>query len=406
MSVKRIIAVGSIFVLACIGWSILGTTTAIRSTDLLSRLGHEVEGLWGTPLVQEAPSFGVEIPGSRQIRWLMPSKNDIKVNLQTDYRKKGLIWYPTYTCSFDGSYTIANKEDAKQKARLHFNFPSRGATYDNFAIEVDGTALMVPVDTEEGIDEIIELAPGESKEFRITYRTRGIRDWRYQMDRNVGRVQNLNLVVETGFQDIDYTEGSLSPMSAEQVDDGMLMTWKATDLITREDIGVIIPEKLNPGPLTSRITFFAPVCLIFFFVLVATINILYKVNIHPMHYMFVAAGFFAFHLLLAYMVGIVNIHVSFAISAVTSVVLVTSYLSMALAGRFPWKIAAVGQIFFLVLFSYTFFLKGTTGLTVAVGSVVTLAVLMRVTAGLDWDEVFSRRKKLPPRMPKLNAETV
>jgi inner membrane protein involved in colicin E2 resistance len=113
------------------------------------------------------------------------------------------------------------------------------------------------------------------------------------------------------------------------------------------------------------------------------------VNIHPMHYLFVAAGFFAFHLLLAYMAGLVHIHVAFIVSAVVSVALVTTYLSMALRGEFPWKVAAAGQIFFLVLFSYSFFLKGITGLTVAVGSVITLAILMKVTAHVDWDKVFA-----------------
>jgi inner membrane protein involved in colicin E2 resistance len=175
--------------------------------------------------------------------------------------------------------------------------------------------------------------------------------------------------------------------------------WQATDLITKQDVGVVVPEKLNPGPLTSRITFFAPVCLVFFFVLVATINIVYKVNIHPMHYAFVAAGFFAFHLLLAYMAGLVHIHVAFALSAVVSVGLVTSYLAGALGGGFPWKVAAAGQVFFLVLFSYSFFLEGITGLTVAIGSVVTLAVLMKVTAHVNWDDVFAKRTKEPTPPP-------
>ncbi len=393
MSAKRIMAVGAIFLIACAGWWILGTATAVRSSRLFGRLGPQVENLWGAPLIQEAPSVAAEIPGSEQLRWLMPQQNNINVHLEADHRRKGLIWYPTYTCSFDGTYTIANTEEVSQKIRIHFNFPAKGATYDNFAIAVDGENILVPIDTKMGIDEILELAPGASRDFRITYRARGIRDWRYKMDPRVGRVQNLNLVLKTGFEDIDYTEGSLSPMSVVKEKDGMLVSWIASDLITNEDIGIIIPERLNPGPLTSRITFFAPVCLLFFFVLVGTINIIYRVTIHPMHYLFVAAGFFAFHLLLSYMAGMVNIHASFIIAALTSVVLVTSYLSAALGGKFPWKVAVGGQLFFLVLFSYSFFLKGTTGLTVAIGSVVTLAVLMRVTAKVDWDEVFTRPPK-------------
>ena len=110
-----------------------------------------------------------------------------------------------------------------------------------------------------------------------------------------------------------------------------------------------------------------------------------------MHYLFVAAGFFSFHLLLSYLVGNINIHISFIISAITSVFLVTSYLSAALRRQFPWKVAIAGQVFFLVLFSYSFFLKGITGLTVAIGSVATLAILMKVTAHVDWNLVFQRK---------------
>ena len=64
------------------------------------------------------------------------------------------------------------------------------------------------------------------------------------------------------------------------------------------------------------------------------------------------------------------------------------YLATALGREFPWKIAAAGQLFYLVLFSYSFFLEGMTGLTVTVGSVLTLAVLMKLTAKLDWSEIF------------------
>lgn len=403
MSIRRIVAVGFIFVAACGGWFLLGTTTTIRSTNFFSRLGSAVGDLWGRPLVQESPALTMQIPGSDQVRQLMPSGSKINVDLHTDYRKKGLMWYPTYTCFFQGTYSITNPETVSQKIRLHFKFPASDATYDNFAMAIDGSPLRMPIDTKAGIGEIIELAPGTSREFSITYRTRGMSEWRYKMDPNVGRVQNLDLTVKTGFADVDYTEGSLSPMSAERSGNGMILKWAATDLITTEDIGIVIPEKLNPGPLTTRITFFAPVCLLFFFILIATINVLYRVDIHPMHYMFVAAGFFAFHLLLSYMVGIINIHVSFIVSAITSVVLVTTYLSAALKGGFPWKAAMAGQLFFLVLFSYSFFFKGITGLVVAIGSVVTLAILMRVTAHVSWNDVFSpatpKKKASPPPLP-------
>ncbi|MBU4201118.1 MAG: inner membrane CreD family protein [Verrucomicrobia bacterium] len=404
MSIKRIVAIGLIFVLSCAGWWILGLATAARSTAFFRQLGNKVEVLWGVPLCQEAPALSVQVPGSDQVRWIMPLKNEIMVALKTDYRKKGLMWYPTYNCSFEGSYLITNQESVAQKVRLHFDFPAKSGTYDNFSLVVGGKPASAPIDTKAGVGEIIELQPGESREFKVTYQTRGIREWRYRTDRNVGRVQNLDLTVTTSFRDVDFTDGSLSPMSKEETAGGMTLKWSATDLITAQDIGIVIPEKLNPGPVTSRITFFAPVCLLFFFILIATISIMGGISIHPMHYLFVAAGFFAFHLLLSYLVGLLDIQLAFVISAATSVALVTSYLAAALGKSFPWKTAAAGQIFYLVLFSYSFFFTGITGLTVAIGSVATLAVLMRVTARVEWSNVFKSSRKLaasptPPPFP-------
>ena len=405
MTTSKMVEIGLIFVLACLGWGVLGRTTAMRSIESHGRLGAEVESLWGAPLVQDAPSFSVNIPGSERVRWIMPSKNAVRVGLQADYRKKGLIWYPTYTCRFEGTYTIENTEQVAQKTRIMFKFPVKGGTYDEFAALIDGKPVVAPVNTGEGIGELIELAPGQRADFHVSYATRGIREWRYRMDKNVGRVRNLDLTVDTGFRAVDYPDGCLSPMQTGPADGGgMTLTWRASDLITVQDIGVIIPERLNPGPLTARITYFAPVCLLFFFVLVVTINLLYKVNIHPMHYLFVAAGFFAFHLLLAYMAGLVNINVAFVISAAVSVTLVTSYLSAALRGAFPRKVAVAGQFFFLVLFSYSFFFKGITGLAVAIGSVITLAVLMKVTAHVNWDEAFARPTPPPPPLPVPKAD--
>ena len=50
----------------------------------------------------------------------------------------------------------------------------------------------------------------------------------------------------------------------------------------------------------------------------------------------------------------------------------------------------LGQLFYLVHFSYSFFLERATGLTATLGSVLTLAVLMHLTAGLHWNRVFAK----------------
>jgi hypothetical protein len=63
-----------------------------------------------------------------------------------------------------------------------------------------------------------------------------------------------------------------------------------------------MPKKLQPGPLAGEISYFAPVSLFFFFFLIFIITTLRGIDLHPMNYFFLAAAFFAFHLLLAYLV--------------------------------------------------------------------------------------------------------
>jgi inner membrane protein involved in colicin E2 resistance len=154
------------------------------------------------------------------------------------------------------------------------------------------------------------------------------------------------------------------------------------------------PDRLNPGPLAARITFFAPVSLLFFVTVMVILGVLRRQSLHPMHYFFLSAAFFAFHLLLAYLVDHMEMGTAFIIAAAVSVFLVVSYLRAVSGWRVALLDAAAAQVVYLVLFSYAFFFEGFTGLTVTVGAVVTLFLLMQLTARVDWNEVF--RGAAPP----------
>jgi inner membrane protein involved in colicin E2 resistance len=113
-------------------------------------------------------------------------------------------------------------------------------------------------------------------------------------------------------------------------------------------------------------------------------------SLHPMHYWFIAAAFFAFHLLLAYLVDHVSVHVAFVTSALVSLSLVISYLRLITGMRHALVQAGGAQLIFLVLFSYAFFFEGFTGLSITVGAIITLFALMQMTARVSWDDVFAK----------------
>jgi inner membrane protein involved in colicin E2 resistance len=77
-------------------------------------------------------------------------------------------------------------------------------------------------------------------------------------------------------------------------------------------------------------------------------------------------------------------------------VLAVSYLWRVAGWRFALREGGLSQFLFLVMFSYAFFFEGYTGLVVTVGSIVTLAVLMQITAKVDWEEVFHKKGTVSP----------
>jgi inner membrane protein involved in colicin E2 resistance len=114
------------------------------------------------------------------------------------------------------------------------------------------------------------------------------------------------------------------------------------------------------------------------------------------HYFFLAAAFFSFHLLLAYLVDHVSIHLAFAAAAAISIALVVSYLRLVCGLGRALRYAGAAQLVFLVLFSYAFFFEGFTGLAVTLGSILTLFVLMQLTGRVEWDAVFATERRVAP----------
>jgi hypothetical protein len=236
------------------------------------------------------------------------------------------------------------------------------------------------------------VAAGKTAVLHAGYRSRGLDSWRYDFGKGVSQIRNFTLNVRTNFKGIDFPENTISPTTKRETDKGWDLTWNYTNLVSGYAIGITMPQKLQPGPLAGQISFFAPVSLFFFFFLMFIITTLRGINLHPMNYFFLAAAFFAFHLLLVYLVDHVSIHIAFGICSLVSIFLVVSYLRLVVGMRFAAMEAGFAQLIYLILFSYAFFFKGFTGLAVTIGSIVTLFVIMQMTGRINWEEKFAKAK--------------
>jgi len=413
VTVRRLVAVALIFVGTSIAWSVLGSSLLARTGQFDSRLEHEVQLLWGGQHRQVAPDAWilrpvvetetveskdekgsvvrreVQKPALRSIPAALESTR-AAVDLDLEHRQKGLLWYATYTVAFQGTYTFRNPDNEPRQLQVRFPLPAQDALFDNFVFTLDGRPASLGHDVSKEIVASVQTPASGVVTMTVQYRSRGLGNWSYAFaPSGVAQVRDFDLAMRTNFRGINFPAGTVSPGLKTETSNGWTLRWTFANLISGQSIGMEMPEKLNPGPFAARVTFFAPVSLLFFLAVMVMVGATSGPSLHPMHYWFIAAAFFAFHLLLAYLVDHVSVHVAFASAAAVSLTLVVSYLRVVTGMRDALFKAGAAQLIFLVLFSYAFFFEGFTGLSITIGAVVTLFVLMQMTARVSWDDVFS-----------------
>jgi hypothetical protein len=412
ITIRKIAAISFIFACTSLAWIILGTALSTRTDTGTGQLGGHVASTWGTSQEQSPPTAiyqysevttsttienGRTIVHNEDVVRCAPlplTSSRVHVNLHLDPRQKGLLWYSTCAVDFAGDYGFLNDTGKPRDVTFHLKFPAQKALFDGLAMVLGGHPLAPEMD-DGGISVHATLAANESSVLRVAYHSQGLASWHYKLADGVAQSRDFLLAMHTNFKDIDFADDTLSPTSKRPTPDGWDLTWSYANLVSGFQIGMTVPEKLQPGPLAGEISYAAPVSLFFFFFLMMIITTLRDIDLHPMNCFFLAGAFFAFHLLLAYLVDHISIHVAMVMASVVSVGLVVSYLRLVVGIRFAAFEAGGAQLIYLVIFSYAFFWKGFTGLAITIISVVTLFVVMQVTGRIRWSDKFGGRSGQP-----------
>lgn len=403
----RIIAIGFIFVSLTIAWLILGITVTYRTHEQDTKLKNAVDQLWGSAQTQKAPTAYwttqervQQAEADKIVRQTLTKKHPIplqssrvNIDLQLEHRRKGLLWYATYQVNFSGTFTIANQTDQSIEASFDFALPDPNAVYDDFNILIDDKKIAATHIVSGHLIQSIPLAPNTQQNIQISYKSRGLDQWRYRFGSDVNQVADFALTMHTNFDAIDFPAQSMSPTHKTPEQNGWQLEWRYDHLLTGVDIGMAMPTRLNPGPWASKVSFAAPVSLFLFFFLVFVFSTIKGIKIHPMNYLFLGAAFFSFHLLLAYLVDHISIHWAFAICSAVSIFLVISYMRLVIGLRLALIEVGLSQLIYLVLFSYTFFFEGYTGLAITILCIVTLFTTMQFTGKVDWEALFQSTPK-------------
>ena len=424
MTPLRFFAVIVIFGAVTVAWMVLGSVVFIRTDQLDDRLSQEVASQWGPKAVVQPAPYWSRTAGEEGLpeEHASPSAGEVTAKIRHEDRYKGLLWYSLFTVQFQGRYAFAQVPDSREGGFFRFHLPEGITKHDGLTVTVDGQPAAISQDQKRSGRLAVELDRRAEHTVTVAFTTYGQEVWAYlpgradeklanygrenvlPTARKMGELKDFSLTVSTNFREIDYPGGTASPTTAAQpTADGVTAQWKHAALTTSQAMGMVTPAPTNAGPVAARMSFFAPVSLFFFFTVLFTVVVLKKIPLHPMHYLFISAAFFAFHILLAYLADHVVIHAAFWICAAVSTFLVVSYMRLVAGVKFAVTYVALAQLVYLVGFSYAFFWVGMTGLTIVIGAVATLFVLMQATGRIRWHDVFSRERPAAMASPPAGA---
>ena len=401
--IRRYVVLGVVWVGCTVAWMLLGATLLVRSGETSSALVNEVHQLWGPPLDQVAPGGEYTEQRPREERRVLHDSNgrpyettvqkmeDVsfplplvstraRVSLALEHRQKGLLWFPTYAADFDGRYAVQNDTTAARAVTVSFPLPAQGAIYDGFEV-LDEKGQPIRAEVDGGSAHwVVSLAPSARHVFQVRYRTRGTSSWTYRpAGAGSSIIRDFSLEIRTTARGIDFSPGSISPSRAASDGPGWHGSWEFRSLVGSAPISLELPQKTNPGPLAARITFFAPVALLFYFFVVGLLAEGRGHRLHPISWFLIGCAFFADHLLFAYLADHVPLWVALTLSSLVSILLAVTYAQWLVGWRFALREMGLAQLVYLVGFSLTFLLKGFTGLSITVGAILTLFLMMQVT---------------------------
>ncbi len=79
-------------------------------------------------------------------------------------------------------------------------------------------------------------------------------EWWYDFGASVNQVKNFSLTMNTDFDQIDFPENSIAPTKKDRTAKGWKLQWTYSSLLSSVKLGMVMPQKLNPGPWVCQVS--------------------------------------------------------------------------------------------------------------------------------------------------------
>lgn len=361
----------------------------------VSRVSRVLETNWGKNVVQQSPSINSSVYYDKDSQEPINSEEDkviaknvkvvdskMNVNLNMDYRRKGLFYFPTFVTEFNGVYKVKNDSKKNVRANVNFPLPAIGNLVWNVEVMADGSAEGSVISSQE-LSWSGLVNAGEEKTIVVRYSARGMDEFSYTLADSQG-LQNFDLNVNVnGAERIDFPQGALSPINTVENKEkkSWSLNWKFNNVLASPNISVRMYAKNNISEQVSKLFWIAPVLMIGLLLALLGLAIYRKIEVSNFDLGLAVTLYASFYPLLAYVVSVwenLNLYQGLLISGgILSLILVYLY-SYIYGLRFAIVAGVALQVVFMFFFPLALLTPALTGLLFVVGVIAILATVVQL----------------------------
>jgi hypothetical protein len=225
------------------------------------------------------------------------------VTLKQNPRKKGSAYYGGYETDCHFSWKLNNPAATPQKCDMVFPLPAAGAMYDELTATLNGQDVLPLMQLKEAKLMLArELAPNEALDFQISFKSRGVSFWYFQV-REAREIRDFRLTLalpDLQTAKLNYPGGCMTPTEIQPTTDGQgcTLAFRLDHAISSQGMGVALPSLVQPGETTNAVLGETERAWLFIFAMLAlTLSLLQIRHAVVLTILFVAATAFAYGLL-------------------------------------------------------------------------------------------------------------
>lgn len=289
----------------------------------------------------------------------------IKIDSTVDYgeQEKSLLVFNAFTAQNTETYVVVNKTAYTGKLLVNLAQPhNANLMYDyKIVLPAQNNQVIRPV-MDAAVVLSPQLSPGEAVEIIITYATKGMDIFKYNLSAYQSNViETLQARISLNTRQFEIYRFGL-PHTTDLTPDGATLQFNLNDFSTTQDLGITFVSKQLYLDQIQSLMNYSPVSLILFLVVIFFFSQIYAVKFNVFHYLFLAMIDVFYFLFVAYLIRFFGVIPTFALAIALTTAMFLAYCPNVFGWRFAGRIAGVYLFLLTVVFSLIFLMPIFRGL--------------------------------------------